>query len=141
MMSFLDHFGTWWVIHRPRPVMSCKQAVVVATAAGGGMRSTMKDMADSLKMWGVRRVYRLGFGVQATRPEEIPAGIRSAIDRRTAGLARRIQRSEGKRGCNVRAKGWFTLMRLAHKLAAPMEPDYGYWERQGWHGRKRPWRA
>ena len=141
MMSFLDHFGTWWVIHRPRPEMSCKQAVVVATAAGGGMRSTMKDMADSLKMWGVRRVYRLGFGVQATRPEEIPAGIRSAIDRKTARLARRIHRNAGKRGYNVRAKGWFTLMRLAHRFAPPMEPDYGYWERQGWHGKGRPWRA
>lgn len=141
MMSFLDHFGTWWVIHRPMPEMSRKQAVVVATAAGGSIKSTMKDMADSLEMWGVRRVYRLGFGVQATKPEEIPAGIRRAIDRRTARLARRIQKNAGKRGCNVRAKGWFTLMRLAHKLAAPMEPDYGYWERQGWHGKGRPWRA
>lgn len=141
MMSFLDHFGTWWMIHRPRPEMSRKQAVVMATAAGGGMKSTMKDMADSLEMWGVRRVYRLGFGVQATKPEEIPAGIRRAIDRKTAALARRIQKNAGKRGCNARARVWFTLMRFAHKHAAPMEPEYSYWERQGWHGKARPWRA
>ena len=141
MMSFLDHFGTWWMVHRPRPEMSRKQAVAISTAAGGGMKSTARDMADSLEMWGIYKVYRLGFGVQATRPEEIPAGIRSAIDRKTARLARRIHRNAGKRGYNVRAKGWFTLMRLAHRFAPPMEPDYGYWERQGWHGRKRPWRA
>lgn len=65
MMSFLDHFGTWWVVHRPVPEMSRKQAVAISTAAGGGMKSTARDMADSLEMWGIHKVYRLGFGVQA----------------------------------------------------------------------------
>ena len=76
MMSFLDHFGTWWVVHRPRPEMSRKQAVAISTAAGGGMKSTCRDMADSLGMWGIRKVYRLGIGVQASGPSEIPARIR-----------------------------------------------------------------
>ena len=43
MMSFLDHFGTWWVVHRPLPQMSGKQAVAISTAAGGGMKSTVRD--------------------------------------------------------------------------------------------------
>ena len=46
----------------------------------------------------------------------------------------------GKQGCNRRAKMWFYLMRMAHKHFAPMEPDYGYWEERGWHGKKRPWK-
>ena len=79
MKSFLDHFATWWIVHRPRPEMARKQAVVVATAAGGGMKSTMQDMADSQEMWGVRRVYRMGFGVQAAKPEQIPERIRERI--------------------------------------------------------------
>ena len=141
MMSFLDHFGTWWVVHRPRPEMSRKQAVAIATAAGGGMKSTTRDMADSLEMWGIRRVYRLGFGVQTTKPSEIPAGIRRKIDRKTTVLAMRIQKNSGETGCNSRAKRWFFLMRLAHKHFAPMEPDFGYWEEHGWHGKKRPWRV
>lgn len=141
MMSFLDHFGTWWVVHRPRPEMSRKQAVAIATAAGGGMKSTTRDMADSLEMWGIRRVYRLGFGVQTTKPSEIPAGIRRKIDRKTTALAMRIQKNSGETGCNSRAKRWFFLMRLAHKHFAPMEPDFGYWEEHGWHGKKRPWRV
>ena len=40
-MSFLAHFGTWWVVHRPMPEMSGKQAVAISTAAGGGMKSTV----------------------------------------------------------------------------------------------------
>lgn len=140
MMSFLDHFGTWWVVHRPRPEMSGKQAVAIATAAGGGMKSTTRDMADSLEMWGIRKVYRLGFGVQALNPQGIPAGIQRKIERKTTALAKKIQASPKNQGCNLRGKMWFSFMRFAHKHFPPMEPDHGYWEKQGWHGKGRPWR-
>lgn len=56
-------------------------------------------------------------------------------------LAQRIRKDAGRRGCNARAKKWFALMRLAHRLASPMGPDYEYWKAQGWHGKARPWRA
>ena len=140
MMSFLDHFGTWWMVHRPLPEMSGKQAVAIATAAGGGMKSTVRDMADSLEMWGICKVYKLGFGVQATKVEEIPDGLLRKIHRKTDRLACRIRKNAGKRGCNGRAKKWFYLMRFAHKHFPPMEPDYSYWEKQNWHGKSRPWR-
>ena len=139
MMSFLDHFGTWWVVHRPRPEMSRKQAVAISTGAGGGMKSTCRDMADSLEMWGVGRVYRLGVGVQAAKPAEIPERIRNAIENKTDVLARKICANAGKQRYNPRAKQWFFLMRLAHRHFPPAEPDYGYWEAQGWHGKGRPW--
>ena len=79
MMSFLDHFGTWWMVHRPLPQMSGKQAVAISTAAGGGMKSTVRDMADSLEMWGIRKIYKLGLGVQAVKPDEIPNRIMQKI--------------------------------------------------------------
>ena len=140
MMSFLDHFGTWWMIHRPLPEMSRKQAVAISTAAGGGMKSTIKDLADSLEMWGIFKVYKLGFGVQATRAEEIPDRILQVIHRKTDRLAGRIRKNAGRCGCNGRAKMWFYLMRFAHNHFPPMEPDYGYWEKNGWHKKHRPWK-
>lgn len=139
MMSFLDHFGTWWVVHRPRPEMAVKQAVVISTAAGGGMKSTCRDMADSLEMWGIRKTYRLGLGVQATKPTEIPSGIMNKIEKKTDRIAEKIISGYGKKGINHRAKRWFYAMRFAHKHFPQMEPDYGYWDRQGWHGKSRPW--
>ena len=103
------------------------------------MKSTARDMADSLEMWGVRKVYRLGFGVQATKPDEVPARIMERIHRETDQVAGKIQKNAGKSGYNGRAKKWFYLMRFAHKHFPPSEPDYGYWEKQGWHGWSRPW--
>ena len=140
MMSFLDHFGTWWVVHRPMPEMSGKQAVAISTAAGGGMKSTVKDMTDSLEMWGIHKVYGLGVGVQATCPSEIPDGIMKKIHRKTDKLAHQIQKNVGSRGYNARAKKWFYLMRLAHKHFPPAQPDYGYWDERGWHEKNRPWK-
>lgn len=139
MMSLLDHFGTWWVVHRPMPEMSGKQEVAVSTAAGGGMKSTVRDMADSLEMWGIHQVYRLGIGVQAANPGEIPGQIMGIIHRKTDKLACRIRKNAGKHGYNRRARKWFCIMRFAHRHFPPVEPDYSYWEERGWHGRKRPW--
>ena len=139
MMNFLDHFGTWWVVHRPMPEMSKKQAVAISTAAGGGMKSTVRDMADSLEMWGIRKVYKFGIGVQAVKPEEIPARILAKIHRKTSHLAQRIRKNAEKRGCNIRARKWFSLMRFAHKHFPAMQPDHGYWEQRGWHAKLRPW--
>ncbi len=47
MKVFLDHYGYRWMVHRPEASMFHKQAVCITTAAGAGMRSTLKDMAHS----------------------------------------------------------------------------------------------
>ena len=102
--------------------MSGKQAVTICTAAGGGMKTTARDMADSLEMWGIRKVYRLGLGVQAIKPAEIPLRIQASIHRKTSRLARQIRQNAGKRGCNGRARKWFYLMRFAHNIATLLMP-------------------
>lgn len=141
MMSFLDHFATWWVVHRPRAEMTKKQAVAISTAAGGGMKSTTKDMADSLEMWGISKVYKYGVGVQAISPEEIPQRILKKIHKKTDKLSDAVCKNAGKCKMNRRAKKWFYLMRFAHKHFPPMEPDYSYWENKGWHKNMRPWKG
>jgi multimeric flavodoxin WrbA len=53
MKAFLDHFGYQWIVHRPNKTMFSKTALIISTAAGAGMKSTNKDIADSLNLWGV----------------------------------------------------------------------------------------
>ena len=43
MKNLLDHYGYRWMAHRPSEKMFRKQAVVISTAAGMGMKSTNKD--------------------------------------------------------------------------------------------------
>jgi len=141
MMSFLDHYGTRWMVHRPDERMFRKQGVCISTAAGGGMRSTNKDMSDSLMFWGASRIYRLGFGVRASGPDGIPERILRKIHRKTDATAKRIRRHAGKSGVTLQGRFWFYLTRFAHRHSLKLEPDYSYWEQRGWHGKSRPWKA
>ena len=142
MMALLDHYGARWIVHRPNERMFRKQGVCVSTAAGGGIRATNRDMADSLVFWGLYRVYRLGVGVQAVHPEAIPAWIQRRVHRKTDRLAARIRRNAGKSGVTLRGRFWFAMVRIMHRMNAQSDnPDYAYWEAHGWHGRVRPWKS
>lgn len=55
--TLLDHFGYRWLVHRPDLSFLKKQAVIITTAGGGGMKSTVRDIRDSMNYWGVARTY------------------------------------------------------------------------------------
>ncbi|BAK97546.1 hypothetical protein OBV_03480 [Oscillibacter valericigenes Sjm18-20] len=141
MMSFLDHYGTCWMVHRPKEQMFRKQGVCVATAAGGGTKGTNRDMYDSLLFWGVPKIYQLGFGVRAAGPDQIPEKILRRIHRETDVTAEKIHRNAGRSGVSVQGRFWFYTIRFAHKHFKRSEPDYSYWEQRGWHGKQRPWKT
>ena len=140
MMAFLDHFGTRWLVHRPEPAYFRKQAVVISTATGGGMKSTCKDMADSLFFWGVPRIYRLGLAVRASKPSQITPKTMEHIHKKTDRLAEKIRNTKRPIAPTLKTRLWFAGVRFAHIHFKRSEPDYTYWEERGWHGKRRPWK-
>lgn len=66
MKALLDHYGYRWMLHRPQEAMFRKQGVCISTAAGAGIKTTNRDMADSLFFWGVPKIYRYGVAVLET---------------------------------------------------------------------------
>ena len=90
MKVFLDHYGYRWLVHRPEASMFRKQAVCISTAAGGGMKSTNKDMADSTFYWGVAKTYKYGVGVREVSWSRVNDKIKKSIEKKTTSLARRI---------------------------------------------------
>lgn len=44
----LDHFSYCWMIHRPDLSFMKKQVVIINSAGGGGMKSTVLDIKDSV---------------------------------------------------------------------------------------------
>lgn len=55
--SFLDHYGYRWLVHRPNFSMLGKQAVIIASAGGGGLKSAANDIKDSMNYWGVAKTH------------------------------------------------------------------------------------
>ena len=123
MMAFLDHFGSRWLVHRPEPAYFQKQAVVVTTAAGGGMKSACKDMADSLFFWGAPRIYRLGLAVRASRPSQITPKTMEQIYKKTDAIAAKIRSTGRPIAPTLKTRLWCAGLRFAHKHFWRSEPD------------------
>ncbi len=139
MKAFLDHLGFRFMVHRPEASMFRKQGVCICTAAGGGMRSALKDMEHSLFFWGTAKIYKYGPGVAAANWEGVSEKKRAAIDRATSCLAEKIVRRHGKVKPGLKTRLFFNLMRQFQMKLRISKCDVEYWTEQGWLGSKRPW--
>ena len=139
MKVFLDHYGYMWMAHRPKECMFKKQGVVVSTAAGAGMKSTNKDMADSLFFWGVARTYKLGMAVRATNFNQITEKRKALIEKKTTKIAKKLVKKNGKVKPAFKTRAFFFLMHLLERKGWN-EADVNYWKEKGWTGKARPWK-
>lgn len=116
-----------------------KQAVCFATAAGGGMKSALKDITDSLRWWGVGRVYTYGVAIRSMSWDGVEKPVKDKIDKKVNELMAKIVHEPGKVMPSLRARALFYLMRHMHRRAFMQQIDTDYWKEKGWLGDKRPW--
>ena len=139
MKSLLDHYGYRWMVHRPEQSMFGKQGVCISTAAGAGMKSTNKDMADSLFYWGIAKIYRYGIPAAAVNWEGVSEKKKKAIYKATSSIASKIIRRNGKVKPGLKTRIIFSVMRMMQKNGFnPKDMEYG--NEKGWTGKKRPWK-
>ena len=137
MKAFLDHYGYRWMVHRPEEKMFSKQAVVISTAAGAGMKSAIKDVADSCFFWGIPRVYKYGKAVMEARWDHVKPEIKKSIEAKTDSIAKKILSYKG--GIPLKTRGMFFIMSMMQRNGFN-EADAGYWKEKGWTSGKRPWK-
>ena len=139
MKALLDHYGWRWMVHRPDERMFSKQSVVVATAAGAGVKSTMKDMADSCFFWGIPKTYRLGRPVVAVDWQSVKPEIKDSISEKTDSIAKKILKRQGNVPVGIKTRAFFMIMSLLQRNGWN-KADMDYWKEKGWTGSKRPWK-
>lgn len=139
MKAFLDHYGYRWMVHSPEKSMFKKQGVCISTAAGAGMKSTNKDMMDSLFFWGVAKRYKYGVGVAAVDWNGVSEKKKKAIEKATSSIAKRIIYNSGNIKPGIKTKGMFWIMHLMQKNGFNPR-DAEYWKEKGWTGKIRPWK-
>lgn len=139
MKAFLDHYAYRWMLHRPEGSKFTKQAVCVATAAGGGMKKTISDMRDSMRWWGFTRIYAYGKAVAAINWDGVSKRKKRRIDADTSRIAGALAKNYGSVRPGLRARAYFAAIRLAQK-SGWNQADAGYWQALGWTGKMRPWK-
>ncbi|MEG2323915.1 MAG: NAD(P)H-dependent oxidoreductase [Anaerovoracaceae bacterium] len=139
MKALLDHYGYRWMVHRPNEGMFKKQAVCISTAAGAGMKSTNKDMADSLFFWGTGKIYKYGVPVRAVSFDKVSVKIKAKIEKQTTALAKKIKSKYHRVRPGIKTKLFFNVIRIAQK-SGWNKVDSAYWKEKGWTEKKRPWK-
>ncbi len=141
MKTLLDHFGYQWMVHRPNKTMFNKMALIISTAAGAGMKSTNKDISDSLFFWGVGRIFKYGKGVAAINWEGVNEKNKLKISNDVEKISSKILNSYKNVTPSIKVKLLFYIMRIAQKKGGFNKADLEYWKKQGWLENVRPWKV
>ncbi len=139
MKVFLDHYGWRWMVHRPEEKMFQKQAICISAAAGAGMKSTNKDMADSAFWWGVGKIYQYGMAVNEINWQTVKDKKKSKIEKDMTALAKKVKKNQGKVKPGLKTRVIFFAMSMMQKNGFN-EKDAKYWKEKGWTAGRRPWK-
>ena len=127
MKVFLDHYGYRWLVHlRPEESMFSKQAVCISTAAGGGMKSTIRIWQTVPSIGVLQKPMRSGVGVREVSWNRVNDKIKNKIEKKTTSLAKRIRKNYGSVKPSIKTKAFFSVMRLVQKNGWN-ETDSNYW--------------
>lgn len=139
MKTLLDHFGFQYMVHRPNKTMFSKTALVISTAAGGGMKSANKDIIDSLNFWGMGKIFAYSKAVYSISWKGVSNKNKAKIKKDVKILSSKIKTKIQKSKPSLKVKCLFYLMKFMHRTIAFNQIDKEYWKKQGWLGKERPW--
>ncbi len=143
MKSMLDHMAYRWMVHRPELSFMKKQAVVIATAAGGGMRSAAGDIKDSTQYWGIAKTHIITQSVWNYNWNDLPEKFRGKAEAKIRRTAHRIKCCGTDTSPSIKVKCLFLLYRELHKHRKMTVVDDDYWYEKGyitgrpWHKQKK----
>ena len=137
--TLLDHFAYRWLVHRPDLSLMCKQALIITTAAGGGMKSTVRDLRDSMNYWGIGRTHVITQAVWGYDWSSMPENFMHKIEQKVDKTVSAIQKNAGNVTPCAKVKGLFYMYRLFHKKRKMNPADDEYWYEKGYVSGK-PWK-
>lgn len=130
--SFLDHYGWRWMVHRPNFDMMNKQAVIITTAGGGGMKSAARDIKDSMDYWGVARTHIVTQSVWQYFWNDMPEEFKKSFVKKLDKTAAAVERRAGHLTPSLKVRWMYLLFKRLHLKGKMWEIDNEYWrEKRG----------
>jgi len=139
LKTLFDHFAYMWMPHRPRKEMFSKIGIVISTTAGAGANRVTKSIAKQLFWWGVARIFRIHFIVNAACFEDISEEIKQKITQKTEAVSRKVKSQTGKAKPNIKTMILFNIMRKMQGSNIWNLIDRDYWKQNNWLDKNRPW--
>lgn len=131
LKSLLDHLAYIWMVHRPKEVMFNKVGLIITTAGGSGVKSTIKLIKNNLSFWGVSKIYNYGVTTMKMGGNYIDYENKDKIKRQIKSKAKRIKKSLNNNKISIKTKFLFKVFKASQKNGWN-ETDYNYWKEKGW---------
>ena len=132
LKTLLDHFGYRWLIHRPDLSFMEKQAVIINTAGGGGRKTTVQDIRDSMNYWGIARTHVISQSVWNYDWSNLPDRFRKAAYTKVDRTAVKILRYRKHLTPSMKVKWLVFLYGWLHRHNKMAEIDDRYWKAKGY---------
>lgn len=140
LKTFIDHFPSIFLMHRPEKEMFNKQLIIVATAAGPVCKQTLKEIKECFTFFGISRIYKLGIAVQAKDFKSIKTNKLLEIEKKSAKIIKKVKRNENKQKVSLKIRFNFLIFKIVQKKAKASELDDIHWQKNNWYGKGRPWK-
>ncbi|HPF17607.1 MAG TPA: flavodoxin family protein [Thermotogota bacterium] len=143
--NFLDHYGYLFIVHRARPEMFAKKAMIISSTVGAGTKDAIKSVGISLKYWGINKIHSYSFKTFGDNWEVMKKDKKITITRQIQKKARRFFRdvASGKRHSPyLLIRFMYQVSRfIIRKYYENESLDSRYWKQMGWYsGEKNPFR-
>lgn len=125
--SFLDHYGFRWMVHRPNFDMMNKQAVIITTAGGGGLKSAAKDIKDSMDYWGVARTHTVRQSVWGYFWSDMPDKFKKSFIKKLDKTAAKVDKCAEHLKPSLKVKYLYKMFAKLHLNGKMWEIDNEYW--------------
>lgn len=126
--SFLDHYGYRWLVHRPNFDMANKQAVIITTAGGGGLKSAAKDIKDSMDYWGVARTHVVTQSVWGYFWNDMPDKFKKNFEKKLDRTAVRVLKYSKNLKPSLKVKCLYEMFKSLHLKDKMWKIDNEYWK-------------
>lgn len=126
--SFLDHYSFRWLLHRPNFAMQNKQAVVISIAGGGGLKSAVKDIKDSMDFLGVARTHTVTQSVWGYFWNDMSEKFKKEFTKKLDKTAKKIMKYEKNLTPSLKVRFLFAMFKNLHIKDKMWEIDNQYWK-------------
>jgi len=138
MKNFLDHFGHFFLVHRPREEMFSKKAFILETSNGGLKNTAIRPIKNNLKLWGINRIYSQAFVLKQmvshsweAMPEKRKTKFEESIKRNAEKFYRKVS-SKKSYPPYIFTRIMFAVSRKMIKKFEGRALDESYWVEKGW---------
>jgi len=132
LKTLFDHLSYMWLSHRPRKEMFNKIGIAVATTAGAGSKNVTKSIANQMFWWGIPKIYRMHFKVNASNWADVSEEIKIAITKKIEEVSQDVKNNIHRAKPGIKTRFFFNIMKKMQQSNTWNKTDKSYWEERDW---------